>query len=158
MFAVPIGRVEVLHPVGFEQDGAVDELGLFGAGVVPERVAVPERDVGWVLERAAAVSAGGEGQELAAGVEATVACCMLWIRLACSRFHIHVVLHTYPDPVQLMRGYRVRLRHGHRSNGNRDRCSGMSVWCGRCRANAASWRAGRGHEFAFRQLRSRTRQ
>ena len=50
----------------------MDEPGLFGAGVVPERVGVPEADVGRVLECASAVGAGGEGQEPAAGGEAAV--------------------------------------------------------------------------------------
>lgn len=36
MLPVPIAGEEVLDSVGFEQDGAVDELGLLGAGVVPE--------------------------------------------------------------------------------------------------------------------------
>ena len=46
MLTVPIAGVEVLHSVGLEQDGAVGEPRLFGAGVVPERVGVAERDVG----------------------------------------------------------------------------------------------------------------
>ncbi len=72
MLPVPVAGEEVFHSVGFEQHGAVDEPGLFGAGVVPERVAVPEADVRRVLERASAVGAGGEGQEPAAGGEAAM--------------------------------------------------------------------------------------
>ena len=57
--AVPFAGKEVLQAIRLEPDRAVDESVLVGAGVVPERVAVPERDVRWVLERAAAVGAGG---------------------------------------------------------------------------------------------------
>ena len=69
---MPFTRVEVLDTVGFEQDGAVDESGLFGAGVVPEGVAVPEGGVGGVLEGTSAIGAGGEGQEPAVGGEGAV--------------------------------------------------------------------------------------
>ena len=55
---VPIGREEVLGAVGFEQDGAVGELGLFWTGAVPEGVGVPERDVGGVLDGTSAVVLG----------------------------------------------------------------------------------------------------
>ncbi len=72
MLLVPIARVEVLDAVGFEQHRAVDELRLFGAGVVPERVAVPEADVGRVLEGTSTVGARGEGQEPAVRGEAAV--------------------------------------------------------------------------------------
>ena len=61
MLSVPLAGVEVREPIGFEQGGAVDEPGLFGEGVVSERVGVPEAEVGGVLERATAVGAGGEG-------------------------------------------------------------------------------------------------
>lgn len=37
VFAVPVAGEEVLDSVGFEPHWAVDELGLFGAGVVPGR-------------------------------------------------------------------------------------------------------------------------
>ena len=72
MLPVPIGRVEVLDAVGFEEDGVVDEFGLFGACVVPEGVGVPEADVSGVLEGSSPVGAGGEGQEPATGGEAAV--------------------------------------------------------------------------------------
>ncbi len=72
MLLMPIAGVEVLDAVGFEQDGAVNEPGLFGAGVVPERVGVPEADVGGVLEGPSAVGAGGEGEEPAAGGKAAM--------------------------------------------------------------------------------------
>ena len=62
VFPVPIAGVEVLDAVGFEQDGAVDQLRLFGAGVVPEGVGVPEEGgVGGVLEGTSSVGAGGKG-------------------------------------------------------------------------------------------------
>ena len=67
MLPVPFAGVEVLDPVRFEQDGVVDEPGLFVASVVPEGVRVPERDVRRVLERASAVGARCESQEPAAG-------------------------------------------------------------------------------------------
>ena len=54
---------EVLQAVDLELDGAVNEPVLVGAGVVPERVRVPERDVRQVLECAAAVGAGGLRQQ-----------------------------------------------------------------------------------------------
>ncbi len=63
MLAVPFAREEVLQAVGLESNGAVDEAIMVGAGVVPERVQVPERNVRRVLERAAAVVAGGLRQE-----------------------------------------------------------------------------------------------
>ena len=72
VLTVPIAGVEVLDAVGFEQDWGVDELGLFGAGVVPEGVGVPEGGVGRVLEGTSAVGAGGEGEEPALGGEAAV--------------------------------------------------------------------------------------
>ena len=72
MLPMPIAGVMVLDAVGFEQHGVVDELGLFGAGVVPEGVGVPEADVGRVLEGASSVGAGGEGEKPAAGGEAAV--------------------------------------------------------------------------------------
>jgi hypothetical protein len=37
VLAVPFAREEVLQAVGLEQDGAVDEAVVVGAGVVPER-------------------------------------------------------------------------------------------------------------------------
>lgn len=43
--AVPFAGEEVLQAVGLELDGAIDEAVLVGAGVVPERVRLPERDV-----------------------------------------------------------------------------------------------------------------
>ena len=72
VFAVPIARVEVLHPIGLEQHGAVDELCLLRAGVVPEGVGVPEGGVGGVLEGTSTIGAGGEGQKPAVGGEAAV--------------------------------------------------------------------------------------
>ena len=57
VFSVPFAGEEVLQAIRLEPDGAVDEAVLVGAGVVPERVRVPERDVRRVLERAAAVGA-----------------------------------------------------------------------------------------------------
>ncbi len=59
VLAVPFAGEEVSHAVGLESNGAVDEAVLVGAGVVPERIRVPERDVRRVLERPAAVGAGG---------------------------------------------------------------------------------------------------
>ena len=72
VFAVPVAGEEVLHAVGFEQDGAVDELGLFGAGVVPERVGIPEADVSRVLEGPSPVGARSEGEEPAVRSQAAV--------------------------------------------------------------------------------------
>ena len=72
VFSMPVAGEEVLDAVGIEQYRAVYESGLFGAGVVPERVAVPEADVGRVLEGTSSVGAGGEGEEPAAGSEAAV--------------------------------------------------------------------------------------
>ncbi len=69
---MPFAREEVLHAIRLEPDGAVDEAVLIGAGVVPERVRVPERDVCRVLERAAAVGAGGLRQEPALRGEAAM--------------------------------------------------------------------------------------
>lgn len=58
MHSEPFAGEEVLQTIGLEPDGTVDEAVLVGAGVVPERIRVPERDMSWVLERAAAVGAG----------------------------------------------------------------------------------------------------
>ena len=58
VFAVSFAGEEALQAIGLEPDGTVDEAVLVGAGVVPERIRVPERDVRRVLERAAAVGAG----------------------------------------------------------------------------------------------------
>ena len=60
---MPFAREEVLQAVGLEADRAVDEAVLVGAGVVPERIRVPERDMRWGLERTTAVGAGGLREE-----------------------------------------------------------------------------------------------
>ena len=69
---MPIRGDEVLDSIGFEQDRAVDEPSLFGASEVPERVAVPKRHMGRVLERTSAIGTGSEGQEPAVKGEAAV--------------------------------------------------------------------------------------
>ena len=75
MLSVPIAREEVLELAGWPGmgwDGAVDELVLFLAGVVPERVGVSEEGGGGVLEGPAAVGAGVRGRIQPWGGEAAV--------------------------------------------------------------------------------------
>jgi hypothetical protein len=63
VLSVPFAGEEVLPAIRLDPTGTVDKAVLVGAGVVPERVAVPGTDVRRVLKRAAAVGAGGLRQK-----------------------------------------------------------------------------------------------